>query len=56
MHVITERTLGPEDIFADTSDDLSLIATAFYNGLWAYDGWCVPCTIRYDTIPYATIR
>lgn len=25
--------------FEDTREDTSLIAIAFYNGLWAYDGW-----------------
>ncbi|XP_045193258.2 b(0,+)-type amino acid transporter 1-like isoform X2 [Mercenaria mercenaria] len=25
--------------FEDTREDLSLISIAFYNGLWAYDGW-----------------
>ncbi|XP_064598775.1 b(0,+)-type amino acid transporter 1-like [Liolophura sinensis] len=25
--------------FEDTAEDPSLIALAFYNGLWAYDGW-----------------
>ena len=25
--------------FEDTRQDPSLIAIAFYNGLWAYDGW-----------------
>ena len=25
--------------FKDTTEDPSLIAIAFYNGLWAYEGW-----------------
>ena len=25
--------------FEDTSHDISSIALAFYDGLWAYDGW-----------------
>jgi amino acid transporter len=25
--------------FANTQSDVSLFALAFYNGLWAYDGW-----------------
>lgn len=28
-----------EDGFEDTESDVSLIAIAFYNGLWAFDGW-----------------
>lgn len=27
--------------FQDTTHDLSSIALAFYDGLWAYDGWSV---------------
>ncbi|XP_045194603.2 b(0,+)-type amino acid transporter 1-like [Mercenaria mercenaria] len=34
-----EKTLEISDIFADTKKDASLISTAFYNSLWAYDGW-----------------
>nr|XP_022340838.1 b(0,+)-type amino acid transporter 1-like isoform X1 [Crassostrea virginica] len=28
-----------QDGFEDTQTDVSLIAIAFYNGLWAFDGW-----------------
>lgn len=28
-----------QDGFEDTESDVSLIAIAFYNGLWAFDGW-----------------
>ncbi|XP_056014964.1 b(0,+)-type amino acid transporter 1-like [Ostrea edulis] len=28
-----------QDGFEDTETDVSLIAIAFYNGLWAFDGW-----------------
>lgn len=37
--LIAEETLHVSDIFADTKKDAALISTAFYNGLWAYDGW-----------------
>ncbi|KAL4234944.1 b(0 +)-type amino acid transporter 1 [Mactra antiquata] len=37
--LIVDKTLQPADIFEDTKSDVSLIALAFYNGLWAYDGW-----------------
>jgi len=25
--------------FEDTTDSMTMIALAFYDGLWAYDGW-----------------
>ena len=27
--------------FDGTEEDIGLIATSFYNGLWAYDSWYV---------------
>jgi L-type amino acid transporter 9 len=27
--------------FEDTTESVSMVALAFYDGLWAYDGWYV---------------
>ena len=31
--------LEPSNSFEDTSNSLAMVALAFYDGLWAYDGW-----------------
>ena len=35
----TGATENFEEPFADTNTDVAEVAIAFYNGLWAFDGW-----------------
>ena len=37
--MLTGNTEYLNEGFEDTSHDVSAIALAFYDGLWAYDGW-----------------
>jgi len=42
LYKFIEGNPATEDMgFDGTTTKLSSIATAFYSGLWAYDGWCV---------------
>ncbi|XP_076470150.1 b(0,+)-type amino acid transporter 1-like [Babylonia areolata] len=39
VELIKGNTENFEDIFGDTSNSAAKVAIAFYNGLWAFDGW-----------------
>lgn len=39
VELIKGNTENFQDVFADTSKSAAKVAIAFYNGLWAFDGW-----------------